>query len=67
MNCQKTQEQRLTKDWRLLDAKDGLGLVQGFPTVRRCHNLWDFIGAFSNRNRPLEVAFISDDAILYRQ
>ena len=28
MNCLKKHEQKPTKDWRLLDAKDGLGICQ---------------------------------------
>ena len=64
MNYLKKHEQKLTKDWRLLDAKNKLGLVKGFPTVRRSGNRSNSFGARGHRSFPIGVAFIYSDAIL---
>ena len=57
MNCLKKLEQKLTKDWRLFNAKVRLGLGLRFCKVRRVGYNGNFNGIISNRSFPNIVDF----------
>jgi len=61
MNCQKKQEQKPTKDWRLLNAK----LVHRLYQVGRLRDCWNFDDSLGNWSFPNQLT-IQYKMLMYR-